>query len=242
MLYDARPERVLRKGYQVKYVSVKQPGHDVKYVPVYRSPSGDEVFEDEATVDGIAIVQMFSAVPSKWERERAVAKLAQILRACGKIPSPNVDSFQLKQAIIAMALEPELKLQIGQQEVQSLPSESPDAEFAVSLLADSGLKEAIAPLTKLLVYSSSWDHHTDEDSVHELARTTLRRFLADNSEFRYVAAREALALLGQQHVDYYRDTVKIWAVELLVGLTYPTSVHRDWAREQLKELVGTQVV
>jgi len=241
MLYDARHERVLKKGYQVKYVPVHQPAHDVKYVPVYRSPGGDYVFEDEATVDGIAIVEVPGAVPSRSERECAIAKLSCILFA--ESP-PKVDWSQLVHAIDAMAMEPDLKLQVGQQVGQRLPSENPDWELnlAVKLLVDSGLKEAIAPLTSLLEYEASWDHMTCcAGMVHGLAQTTLRKFVAHNPQFLYEAARAALELLARQKNEWYRDLVKTWTIELLRGLASTTDPQRDWAREQLKEL-GTQVI
>ncbi len=241
MLYDLRHERVLKSGYQVKSVSAHQPGHDAKYVPVYRSPSGDEVFEAEATVEGIAIVEMPGVEHSRSERERAIAKLSDILFAQSP---PKVDWSHLVHAIDAMAMEPDLKLKVGQQVSQRLPLENPDLvlDLAVKLLVDSGLNEAIAPLTSLLEYEASWDHMTCcAGMVHGRAQTTLRRFVADNRQFLYEAARTALQLLARQNNQWYKDLVKTWAIELLRGLASTTDTKRDWAREQLKAL-ETQIV
>ena len=121
MLFDARDERVLREGYQVKYVSVERPGHHVKYVPLYRSPSGDEVFEDAATVEGIAIVAVPDTAPSRGARERAIANLSRIyFERFERVRV--VDWSQLKHAIEAMALEADLKLQVARQFAERLPS------------------------------------------------------------------------------------------------------------------------
>ena len=132
----------------------------------------------------------------------------------------------------------------AKERLDNLPPENPDFSNDVKLLAESGLKEAIAPLTRLLVYKASWDHHTCcEEPLHEEVRMTLRKFVADdNSEFRYEAAREAIALHAQESENFYKDILKTWAIELLVGLTYHNCINREWAREQLKKLVGTQVL
>lgn len=224
MLYKARHERVLKEGYKMKYV------------PVYRSPSGDEVFEDEATVEQIKIVEVPSTVPSRSERERAIANLSRILLVK---PCPQVDWSQLTQAIEAMAVEADLKLEVGHWVAKRLPTENPDIEInlAVKLLEESALKEAIMPLTNLLEYEASWDHITCcANMVHGLAQRTLRKFVAYNSEFQYEAARAALEILARQNNQYYRDLVKTWAIELLRGIVSTTDPQRDWAREQLKEL------
>jgi hypothetical protein len=210
----------------------------VKYVPVYRSPSGDEVFEDQATVEGIAIAEVPGTAATRSERERAIAKLCRILVGDS---SPNVDWAKLKHAIEAMAIEADLKLQVGQRVAATLPAENPDAEYAAKLLLESGLKEAIGPLTELLVYQASWDHTTCcEDGVHDLAMTTLRKFLAEKPEFRYEAARAALALLARQDNSFYRDLVRTWAKELLTGLANSATTERDWASEQLKGIDAVQ--
>lgn len=238
-LYDARHERVLRKGYQIKYVSVSEPGQKVKYVPVYRAPSGDEVFEDEAMVDGIAIVEIHDTIPSKSERERAIEKLCSILI---DKQTHYVDYKMLKIAIEAMALESDLKFQVGEKIADNLPPENPDADYAVKFLADSALKEAISPLTNLLVYEASWDHVTCcEDSVHDLARTTLRKFIADDPDLYYEAAKVALALferLDNKYYKYYKDIMKTWAEELLKWLVNSASKYSDWANDQLRNLNG----
>lgn len=52
----------------------------------------------------------------------------------------------------------------------------------------------------------------------------------------------ALARLPQQQGAFYRDLMKTWAIELLVGLTHHNWVQRDWARGQLRDLVGADIV
>jgi hypothetical protein len=61
--------------------------------------------------------------------------------------------------------------------------------------------------------------------------------VADNPDFQLEAARAALALHVEAKVPYYRDLVKTWAMELLLGLANSTtSTERDWANERLKQL------
>ena len=239
MLYDVRKESVLKDGYQVKYVSIRQPGQETKYVPIYRSPSGDEVYEKEATVENSVIVELPDVTPTRSAREQSIAKLIRILDT---EHLSSIERNQFKHAIDVMSPEPELKLRIGKEWAAGLPPENPDEEYAVSLLAQSGLKEAIAPLTNLLVYEASHDHYTCcEDPVHDLARKTLREFVAGNSEFRYVAACEAIELHDQSTNDFRRDELLSWAVELLAGLAYDTNVHDKWARNMFKKLVGAEL-
>lgn len=230
MLYEPVRERILKKGYRVKYV------------PVYYDPSGKHVFEDEATVEEIAIVEVLGTEPSRSERERAIKKLIDTL--FGKLPIQ--DWTKLTDAIKAMALEADLKLQVGISLAEKLVAdefyhEFPKAEYVVSFLVESGLKDAIVPLTSLMAFETSWDHKEAEDFVYDLARETLRKYVADNPDFQYEAARAARELhtqLSGQRLkgEYYRDLVKTWACEVLVGLANSTSEKRDWAREQLKEL------
>jgi hypothetical protein len=123
--------------------------------------------------------------------------------------------------------------------IHRLPPENPDVELdlAVKLLVDSGLKEAIAPLTSLLEYDASWDHTTCcAGMAHSVARTTLRNLVANHPQFLYEAARTALEILARQKDEGSRDLVKTWARELLRELAASTDSQRDWAREQLEEL------
>jgi hypothetical protein len=270
ILYDAVHERTLRKAYKMKYVPVyRSPsgtevgeveateagidepmlktGYKVRYVPVYRSPSGVVVGEDEATVPGITIVEVPAAEASRAERKRAIDKLTDILFAEYSIfdKRPIVDWTKLKDAIKAMALEADFKLEVGVLLTKKLVAdefyhEFPEAEYVVSFLVESGLKAAIVPLTSLFKYETSWDHRGAEDFVEDLARTTLRTYVADNPDFQLEAARAALALHAEAKVPYYRDLVKTWAMELLLGLANSTtSTERDWANERLKELEAT---
>jgi len=244
-LYGAVHDLILKKGYQRKFVSLRQPGEDLKYVPVYVDSSGKEVFESEATDPGITIIELPGAEPSRAERERAIDKLTEILFA---EPSsihekrPIIDP-RLREAIKVMAVESDLKLKVGVFLTKKLVAdefyhEFPQVEYAVSFLVESALKEAIVPLTSLLTYETSWDHRGVEDFVEDFARTALRKYVVDNFGFHHEAARAALALHAQlsAKAPYYRDLVKAWGMELLVGLANSDSTERDWARKRMKEL------
>jgi hypothetical protein len=247
MLYEAVQEPILKKGYKVKYVSLEQPGRNPKYVPVYRSPNGEEVFEDEAMAPGITIVEVPDVEATRVEREQAITKLTAILLAeptLGQV-SPVVDWRKFKDAIKGMSFEADLKLEVGASLADKLVAdkfyhEFPEAEYVVSFLVESGLKDAIVPLTSLLAYETSWDHSGAEDFVHNLARTTLRKFVAGNPEFQCEAARAALALHADKKglSDYYRDLRRVWAVELLTGLANSGCPESDWACEQLSAIEG----
>jgi len=251
MLYDALHEPVLKKGYQVKYV------------PVYRSESGEVVSEDEATFPGIRIAEVAGAKATAEERDSAIKKLVGIMLKVERGAWLVVDTPKLQDAIKAMALEPALKLQVGKLFVQDVFP----YEFAVSLLVDSGLKEAIVPLTKLMTFAwdnrnntSFLDHSDIPEDVQVSARTALRKLLANtpDPEFRYEAALEAFNIheelsrqMSAHRVAYsynaeksrqvsacYADFLKSWATELLYGLVNSTA-WQDWARERLKELEAT---
>lgn len=231
MLYQARHERVPKEGY------------DVKYVAVYRSPAGEEVFDDEATVERIVIVEEPDSLASRSQREHAIDELSRILVKESAdyfpAPSPVVNRKEVAHAIEAMALEPDLKLRVGRYVAERLPHENPEVQrdCAVRLLVGSSLKEAILPLTELLVYQASWDHQTCcEDPVHHLALTTLREFVANDAKLQYEAARAALSLLSRQASGFYEDIVKTWTAEILNMLANSASTQCDWAREQLKGL------
>lgn len=207
MLYDAHPERKLKKDYLVKYVPV-------------RSPSGDEVSEDEATVKGFTIVEVPDVEPTRSEREHAVDKLVEILVAES---IPKDDWLRLQRAVEDMAIEDDLKLRVGRRVAAMLPDENPsDAEFAVKLLVESGLSGAIEPLTKLLAYEASWDHRCCEDHVYDLALAALGEFLEKKPELRGEAAQVAFALVERRDADdwtrknrsFYTDRVRAWANQL----------------------------
>jgi hypothetical protein len=244
MLYKAVKERILKEGHERKYVSYHEQGQPTKYVPVYRSPSGEEVFEGDATVVRITTKEMPDGEHSRVERECAIEELKDILFARDPIWGmylPNVDRPDLMNAIKTMAVEADLKLQVGVSLAEKLEAdefyhEFPEAEYVVSFLVDSALKDAIVPLTSLMEYATSWDHSGTTDSVHNFVRTALRGFVADSAEFQAEAARAALALHAKMisHGDYYRDFVGKWAVELLENLANSSGAERDWAREQLQ--------
>ena len=215
----------------------------MKYVPVYIDSSGKEVFESEATDPGITIVELPGAKPSRAERERAIDKLTEILFAepSSILEKRPIVHPRLREAIKAMAVEPDLKLRVGVFLAEKLVAdefyhEFPQAEYVVSFLVESTLKEAIVPLTTLLAYETSWDHTGVEDFVHELAQTTLRQYVAHNLDFQSEAARAALDLLQRCKAPYYTDLAKKWAIELLAGLANSSSTKGDWARERMKEL------
>jgi hypothetical protein len=126
----------------------------------------------KATVEGIQF-EWDSTALSRSERKEMISSF--ILPLCEERLA-SADRVQRERLIEGMALEPDLRFEVGQRVANSLPPENPDsADWAVKLLVASDLMEAITPLTELLEYQASTDHATCcGDHVHDLALSALR--------------------------------------------------------------------